>query len=567
LDCNIFSIKYLIIKYTAMKLKVKYAFYILILLFSGCEMSNTLTEDPPHIITSDKLYTDYSGFQMGINGAYSEIRYEIRDASMPFMIFVTATDNMCPNYLSSFGTLASQWGAVNNSTNSYLRNTWNWLYGIINATNTIIGRAEGENIDWSGGDGSETENMNYVIAEAKAIRAWCYRHLTYLWGDVPLNLVESSGGSIKTDWERTPVNEVRAQIIEDLLFAEQYIPVEPIPGRMSKGAVQHYLAEMYLVLKDPAKALQWADEVINTPEYKLITERYGINSDKPGVAFMDMFYQGNKNRAEGNTEALWVWQFGFQQIGGGVNPRPRALHLQRYMDIKIGGVQPLQITFERGGRGKAYTAPTKWFMGTYEKQDDRFSNHAVRQYFILETAEEHTPSIADKLPAGYSYGDTIKLNWDIPIDATKWQRNDWPFSRKHEGSIPDDVASDFNYDDYITLRLAETYLIKAEAQFKLNNPTGAAETINIIRRRSNASEISAGDITIDFILDERSRELFNEEYRRYTLLRTGKWYERTKANNYFGGDKISLRDTLFPIPQTVIDANLTKPMPQNPGFN
>ena len=94
----------------------------------------------------------------------------------------------------------------------------------------------------------------------------------------------------------------------------------------------------------------------------------------------------------------------------------------------------------------------------------------------------------------------------------------------------------------------------------------AAETINIIRRRSNASDIGASDVNIDFILDERSRELFNEEYRRYTLLRTGKWLERTRAHNFFGGERISERDTLFPIPQSVIDANLTSPMPQNPGF-
>ena len=73
-------------------------------------------------------------------------------------------------------------------------------------------------------------------------------------------------------------------------------------------------------------------------------------------------------------------------------------------------------------------------------------------------------------------------------------------------------------------------------------------------------------MTLDFILDERSRELFMEEERRNTLLRTHTWYDRTKAHNFFGGEKITLRDTLFPIPQDVIDANLTKPMEQNPGF-
>src|SRR5690606_368754 len=137
------------------------------------------------------------------------------------------------------------------------------------------------------------------------------------------------------------------------------------------------------------------------------------------------------------------------------------MHLQRYMDIVIDGVQPLRITFERGGRGKAYTAPTKWFMESYEPQDDRFSNHAVRKYFILKNAEQNAPSPADKLPEGFSYGDTINLDWSQPITKDSWERNDWPFSRKFEGSIPDDVASDYNYDDYIALRLADTYLLKA----------------------------------------------------------------------------------------------------------
>ena len=284
-----------------MKFKTIAAMTLGLFVFSSCE--DNLEENPPHIITSDKLYGDYSGFETGINGAYSEIRNEIRDASMPFQVFVSGTDNMSPNYISGFGNLLSKWGDVNNSQNETLQDVFEWLYGIINATNTIIDRAESEGVNWSGGAGSEAENKNYIIAEARAIRGWAYRHLTYLWGDVPLSLVESSGTSIRTDWERTPVEEVRAQIIDDFLFAQEHLPVEPVPGRMSKGAVQHFLAEMYLVVNDPSSALQWANEVINTPEYQLITQRYGANSNKPGVPFMDMFYEGNKSREEGNIES------------------------------------------------------------------------------------------------------------------------------------------------------------------------------------------------------------------------------------------------------------------------
>lgn len=116
------------------------------------------------------------------------------------------------------------------------------------------------------------------------------------------------------------------------------------------------------------------------------------------------------------------------------------------------------------------------------------------------------------------------------------------------------------------MRLAETYLLLAEAQMKLSDPGGAAITINALRNRAHATPIAAGDVSIGFILDERSRELFSEEHRRYTLIRTGTWFARTQQFNKFTGPKITLRDTLLPIPQAVIDANLTKPMTQNPGY-
>jgi hypothetical protein len=128
------------------------------------------------------------------------------------------------------------------------------------------------------------------------------------------------------------------------------------------------------------------------------------------------------------------------------------------------------------------------------------------------------------------------------------------------------MQADFGWSDQIYLRLADTYLLKAEAEYKLGLPGDAANTINIIRTRSNATPITAADVTLDYILDERSRELIIEEERRYTLLRTHKWLERVAKYNFYGGEVIAPRDTLFPIPQTVIDANLTAPFPQNPGW-
>lgn len=538
-------------------------------LLTGC--SNDLLEEiPPHFIGSENLYTSFQGLESGINGLYSLARMEregleggtalIADMAM------NGTDNMVTNHqVSGINNTYGRWGASNNASLPFYSGVFGWLYFTINAANTIIDAVETkENIDWAG---NEQANRNKILAEARAIRAWAYRHLTYGWGDVPLSLYPSTGSYIKTDWERTPVLEVRRQIISDLLFAEKHIPTEAfLRGRMTKGAVQHYLAEMYLLLNKPDSTLYWTNQVINNSSYKLITNRYGVKLATPGVPFMDMFLEGNSNREEGNTEALWVFQFEKNVIGGGTNGIMRRHHVSRYVNIRVGSVSPLQYSIERGGYGLGRMSLTKWAINNYEPQDERSSNFAIRKYFVLRDAIQNAPSPADRLPAGWKYGDTLRLNWNNDITTASNGRVDWPFSRKCEYVDPDNVSGSSGYKDEIYLRLAETYLLKAEAQLLLNDPGGAANTINVIRRRSKASDITAAQVNIDFILDERSRELVLEEHRRYTLLRTNKWMERTRKYNFRGGELIEEKDKLFPIPQSVIDVNLTKTMPQNPGY-
>jgi starch-binding outer membrane protein, SusD/RagB family len=539
-----------------------------IILFTGCS-EDYLKEEPPHIITTVTLYTSYNGFQSGLNGLYSLVRqdYEGRDGSnyLRKEMWMNGNDNMTSNHRDGFARVAESW-PNNNSTYIEIRSNFYWLYQIINSANTIIIHSEDADVDWTGGNRSPEENKNSVQAHAKAIRAWAYRYLTYGWGDVPLNLNEALGSEVKTDWERTPVAEVRAQIIEDLLFAELHIGIEPEnQGRITKGAIQHYLSEMYLVENNPAKALEWANKCINTPAYALITNRYGAKSSQPGVPFMDMFYNGNSNRNEGNTEALWVFPYEFEVIGGS-GAIMRRWHVSRYEAARFAGRNNvLKKTAERGGRGLGRMSLTKWAIDNYEVQDDRASNYAIRKFFILKTSDENAGAGADVLPTGYKYGDTVWMDWSNDITFSSLNRTNWPYSRKWDSGYESFVDDPFQYNDLIYLRLAETYLLKAEAQLALNDQNGAAATLNIIRERSKATPIAAGDVDIDFILDERSRELLAEEQRRITLLRTGKWLERVRKYNKNGGQTVRDIDVLFAIPQDVIDANLTLQMENNPG--
>ena len=91
--------------------------------------------------------------------------------------------------------------------------------------------------------------------------------------------------------------------------------------------------------------------------------------------------------------------------------------------------------------------------------------------------------------------------------------------------------------------------------------------MNEVRKRAKAGEVSEADMDIDFLLDERIRELVGEESRRFTLVRTGKLIDRVKQYNSTLKDKIEDFHALWPIPQAIRDANRGAEFPQNPGYD
>ncbi|MES2812490.1 MAG: RagB/SusD family nutrient uptake outer membrane protein [Bacteroidota bacterium] len=132
-------------------------------------------------------------------------------------------------------------------------------------------------------------------------------------------------------------------------------------------------------------------------------------------------------------------------------------------------------------------------------------------------------------------------------------------------------ATDFSGTDFPLYRLADVYLMYAECA--LRGATGATTSqsllyVNEIRDRANANPILLSELTLDFILDERGRELNFEGHRRTDLIRFGKFAGNTYIWPWKGGvaagQSISANYNLFPIPTSALQANPN--LTQNPGY-
>jgi hypothetical protein len=134
-----------------------------------------------------------------------------------------------------------------------------------------------------------------------------------------------------------------------------------------------------------------------------------------------------------------------------------------------------------------------------------------------------------------------------------------------------------SFRDYYLFRLADTYLLRAEAYLGKNDKNAAAANINTVRARAHAPLVEASNVDIDYLLDERIRELMFEEFRICTLCRMGKLVERTRKYNsvYYGmggevfeaaGTSIQDYHNLWPIPFPEIERNIEVKLEQNPGY-
>lgn len=417
-----------------------------------------------------------------------------------------------------------------------------------------------------------------IDGEAKFFRAIAYRELVYLYGGVPLFTEEIT--TVKNDLTRAPKQEILEQMAKDFADAAISLPsIEKVKdGKVSNIVASHYLAETYISLGQFDKAIEAATKVISDPNVALMKARYGKRLAVPNKdVFWDMFQRGNINRGGGNKEALWVCQMEEDVPGGALASTKKTINfLERFhvpavwslTDTKgKAGFVGAKSNDNLGGRGVSFLQPTAlldkdvWpanYVGDLRCNDNNFIKDAIYDN-----------------PASVDFGKSIRANPGVNWKSQSWRFYSWFIKATTPGDHPANMILSnglLNGDaggtqrDMYYLRLAESYLLRAEAYLAKGSKDLAAADINVVRARALTTNVAPADVTLDYILDERARELALEEQRSITLRRVGKYVERVKKYNPLTGASALPHHELWPIPLKDIEANINGNLEQNPGY-
>lgn len=488
--------------------------------------------------------------------------------------FQDGTDVGAPGDVQGVETPFYQYGSLN-SENLGVSFLWSQLYVIINNANMIIHSEKAQPAE---------------KAEAEFFRAYGYNLLVTLWGKVPL--VTESTISPRTDYTREEISKIDAVIISDLEDAIANLPEvdqTATQSRINKDCARILAAEVYLRTQNYDKAESVTSDIINSGNYSLIQERYGKFLNENGDYYSDMFRYGNQRRSQGNREGIWVYQMEYSSVvpGGTIDaPQQRRNWVPGFH--KINGMVNADSL---GGRGNGRLRLSNYVKyALFSEGDIRNSNYNIRRKLYY-----NKPNFSDNI---YIDSNGFKVDEGTPGatritvktgDLVHYSTSDtlavmYPHCTKWGGYDPNDDFGWALIKDWPIMRFSEAFLLRAEARVMKSDFQGAADDINVLRDRAfkefrvknpEAGIVSASDMSLDFILDERIRELVGEENRRYTLCRTKQLAPRVKMmmEKYPEGvdeKKISGFNedvhTLLPIPLSEIQLNKDAVIQQNPGY-
>ncbi|MCP2037935.1 RagB/SusD family nutrient uptake outer membrane protein [Chryseobacterium sp. HSC-36S06] len=391
------------------------------------------------------------------------------------------------------------------------------LYTEIAYCNEFIKNTTDEKLGENGITGENLNEAKAMRAEAKFLRAQAYYHLLDLYGNVPF-VDETTFGTVPKQIKRAELfTYVEDQLKES--EAELKAPKANDYGRLDKAAAWSLMARLYLNAKVYNGTERYADVIANCE--KVISAGYSINP-----SYANLFLADNHVNNPENIFSV-VYDGQRTQTNGGTTFLVHAA---------IGGTMNAADFGVNGGWGGLRT--TKAFVNKFEASDNRGRFHTDGQTLEINDLGNFND--------GYAF---IKYK-NLKSNGTPGIHDNWV-----ETDLP-------------LYRLADIYLMYAEATLRGGggNTATAIGYVNALRTRANASTIST--INLDFILDERARELSWELTRRTDLIRFGKFtssaYLWPWKGNAKDGIAVAEYRNLFPIPTNdlVVNPNLV----QNPGY-
>lgn len=574
----------------------------------------SLDEYNPSGVTVDKIIETKAGFNKLLNSCYFDLPRYFYGRNL-LLVTEGGTDIWTSDMNSNNNQNYMKYASGGSMSVDMAKDFWNGAYDAINYCNLIIDRADQVQ------DFTSEQEKKQKVAEAYFLRALYYFHLVEQFGPCPLTLHETVEAN--TESHRTAQLEIYEKaILPDLRIAVEDLPTVPAEqGRPSKKAAIGLLAKACLQTKEYGSDSYLEEALTNA---KKLIENQGAYNVKLFDNFIDNFNPANNKN---NLEALY--QITYSQNYGSTNVYDHNNDFTRFYSYPttFGAVQTSNtVKLTVGGWSGGAFMPTKYLMDVFRNPDGtldprydlsfqttwlantpsyNWTEDAVTQFdrdgatvpvgtnvpegtvaidIVRPEEPNYSTEVNSKLSKKYLwidlndiYGSDNKVKMKYVRVNQQPGEVDNPFikfypslTKFNSGSLISPKANKFTSDAYATvMRLGEVYLIAAEAEFYLRGANGtAAGFVNALRTRVSGEQVSASDISLQFLLDERARELCGEYTRWYDLKRTGKLTKAylTDKNPDVGQYFVDGTHELRPIPQGQIDAISNPEGYQNYGY-
>ena len=421
---------------------------------------------------------------------------------------------------------------------------WNAAYDNIRYANTVISRIDDATY-------ASEEEKNEILATAYFFRSYHYYRLINQFGDVPLLLKEFTAP--KLDFYTTKREVVLDKIRQDMEFACQWMPKVVDRGKASRAAGLHLMTKIYLASRMFDKAIETATALIDDPNYELMKNRFGAEkTDASKNVIWDLHRPENKALAENKETILLVIDRYLVEGSEGAGIRTMRNAVPYYGNTKNALLTPdgkAGVTDVKDAAGKVKISLVKQYgrgIGRcratpyYTKSiwdDPNDLRHAKGNWMNMEDLVYNAPALEGK---NKYYGKPLQLYGEKGQLLCKDTIRSWFGWPHYKLFIPDPDRSlqpEGGNTDWYVFRLAETYLLRAEAYCWKGDAASlqkAADDVNEVRNRAGAGDLSAGDMNIGTILDERARELYYEEPRKTELTRIAYLFAQTGTPSYTG---------------------------------